>query len=224
VEQLNTSGPVRSRLVIRKWLVPGILEVRLSRPAGFTFIPGQFLRFLMDGYERDYTMVSAPDDETLDFCIAMVDQGRFSDDILKADLESPFALSGPHGHFIFQGPVNPAVFVATGTGIAPFVAFCREGVRDALLLHGADTSERLIYRDLLQTRCRRYVPCITNPVRNETRLENAFAGRVTRYLGEILNPGIYDFYVCGRRPMVQDVTAIVDERFDGSRLFIEVYD
>jgi ferredoxin-NADP reductase len=218
------AGPIHSQLVARKWLVPEILEVRLSRPAGFRFIPGQFVRFMMDGYERDYTMVSVPDDETLDFCIAMVDQGRFSDDILKADLGSPFALSGPHGHFIFQGPVNPAVFVATGTGIAPFVAFCRGGGQDALLLHGADTSERLIYRDLLQARCRRYVPCISNPAKTETRPENAFAGRVTRYLEDALNPGSYDFYVCGRRSMVQDVTAIVDERFDGSRLFIEVYD
>jgi ferredoxin-NADP reductase len=224
VERLNAPGPIRSQLVARRWLVPGILEVRLSRPAGLTFIPGQFLRFMMEGYERDYTLVSAPDGETLDFCIAMVRQGRFSIDILKADLGSPFALSGPHGHFIFQGPANPAVFVATGTGVAPYVAFCRVGAQDALLLHGAATSDRLIYRDLLQTRCRRYVPCISNPAKNDTRLENAFAGRVTGYLENVLKPGSYDFYLCGRRSMIQDATAIVDERFDRSRLFIEVYD
>jgi benzoate/toluate 1,2-dioxygenase reductase component len=224
VERLNTAGPIRSQLLARKWLAPGILEVRMSRPAGFTFIPGQFLRFMMDGYERDYTMLSTPDDETLDFCIAMVDHGRFSDDILKADLGSAFALSGPRGHFIYQGPVNPAVFVATGTGIAPFVAFCRAGIQDALLLHGAATSERLIYRDLLRARCRRYVPCISRPAKKETRLENAFAGRLTRYMENVLDPGIYDFYLCGRRSMIQDATAIVDERFDRSRLFIEVYD
>jgi benzoate/toluate 1,2-dioxygenase reductase subunit len=117
----------RASLVDRHWLAPGILEVRLGRPADVAFIPGQFLRFAMDGYDRDYTMVSAPDAGTIDFCIAIVDGGRFSGDILAADIGTAFRLTGPHGHFVFQGPVNPAVFIGTGTGVAPFVAFCRSG-------------------------------------------------------------------------------------------------
>jgi benzoate/toluate 1,2-dioxygenase reductase component len=224
VERLAAMGPFSSRLIARRWLVPGILELRMSRPAGLAFLPGQFLRFVMDGYERDYTMVSAPDDASLEFCIAMVDQGRFSTDILTAKIGTSFELSGPHGHFIFQGPVNPAVFVATGTGIAPFVSFCRAGIRDALLLHGAQSPDGLIYRDLLQTCYQRYIPCISDPAKRDAGPANAFTGRVTHFLSDVLDPGIYDFYLCGRRSMVQDATAIVDERFDGSRLFIEVYD
>lgn len=211
-------------LVDRHWLAPSILELRLTRPEGLAFIPGQFLRFLMDGYERDYTMVSTPDAETVDFCIAMVDGGRFSSDIRNAGIDATFQLTGPHGHFVFQCPANPAVFVATGTGVAPFVAFCRSGVDTGLLLHGVGTPDRLLYRDVLQSALPDYVPCISRPFERRGHPDNAFAGRVTHFLAQRLKLGTYDFYLCGRGAMIRDVTALIDERFVDSRLFIETYD
>ena len=224
MERVGGRPRFSASLVDRHLLAPGILELRLTRPEGVTFIPGQFLRFVMDGYERDYTMVSTPDAKTIDFCIAMVDGGRFSSDIQNADIGAIFNLTGPHGHFVFQGPANPAVFVATGTGVAPFVAFCRSGVDAGLLLHGVGTPDRLIYRDILQSALPGYVPCISRPFEKMDRPDNAFAGRVTRYLEQQLTPGIYDFYLCGRGAMIRDVTALIDEHFGDSRLFIETYD
>jgi ferredoxin-NADP reductase len=214
----------RAGLVDRHWLAPGIIELRLTRPVELAFIPGQFLRFTMDGYERDYTLVSAPDAGTIDFCIALVEGGRFAHDILAAEKGTSFELTGPHGHFVFQGPLNPAVFVATGTGVAPFVAFCRSGAPAALLLHGVGTPDRLIYRRILQGAVRGYVPCLSQFFGTIDRAPNAFSGRVTRYLEQQLKPCTYDFYLCGRRSMIRDATAIIDERFGGSRLFIETYD
>lgn len=217
-------GRFTASLVARRWLAPGVLELQLTRPAALTIIPGQFLSFVMDGYTRDYTLVSAPDAETIDFCIAVIDKGRFSGEILAAGIGTSFRLTGPHGHFVFQGPVNPTVFVATGTGVAPFVVFCRNGVDAALLLHGVATPDQLIYRDLLQSRFRGYVSCFSRPSENHQALENSYPGRVTRYLERQLRSGTYDFYLCGRRSMIRDATAIIDERFGASRLFIETYD
>jgi benzoate/toluate 1,2-dioxygenase reductase subunit len=224
VERVGDTPCYTASLLDRRWLAPGVLELRLTRPEGVTFIPGQFLRLVMAGYERDYTIVSAPDAGTIDFCIAMVEGGRFSSDILKAEIGFSVQLTGPHGHFVFQGPVNPAVFVATGTGVAPFVAFCRSGVDEARLIHGVGTPDRLIYRDLLQSALQEYVPCISRPSENMDPSNRAFSGRVTDYLGNRLKPGTYDFYLCGRRSMIRDAAAIVDDRFGDSRLFIETYD
>jgi len=224
VERVGGAPRFSARLVDRHWLAPGILELRLTRQEGVTFIPGQFLRFVMDGYERDYTMVSTPDAKTIDFCIAMVDGGRFSKDIQKADIGTPFELTGPHGHFVFKGPANSAVFVATGTGVAPFVAFCRSGVDAGLLLHGVGAPDRLVYRDILQSGLRGYVPCISRFSEKMDRPDNAFAGRVTHYLEQQLTQGVYDFYLCGRGAMIRDVTALIDQQFGDSRLFIETYD
>ena len=104
MERVDGTPRFRARLVDRHWLAPGILELRLTRPEGVTFIPGQFLRFVMDGYERDYTMVSAPDAETLDFCIAMVDGGRFSSDIQKADIACHISVDRAPRSFRLPGP------------------------------------------------------------------------------------------------------------------------
>ncbi|MGA6925202.1 MAG: FAD-binding oxidoreductase [Desulfosarcina sp.] len=213
----------RASLVDRQWLAPGMLELRLARPADLAFIPGQFLRFEMAGYWRDYSMVSVPESDTVDFCVAMVEGGRFSTDVTHAEIGSVFSLSGPYGYFVFQEPPNPAVLVATGTGVAPFVAFCRGGVTGVLLLHGVRTSDQLIYRDLFQATCRPYVPCISRS-QNVSAPDEIFPGRVTGYLERQLKPGTYDFYLCGRRSMIRDAAAIIDERFGDSRLFVEAYD
>ena len=224
MENVNTQGRFSAVLRARRWLAPGILEFRLQRPTGFDFIPGQFVRFvLQEGYQREYTMISETDAETLAFCIAVEASGRFSQAIQAADIEAAFSFDGPLGHFVFQGPANPAVFVATGTGVAPFVAFFRSGVRGALLLHGVGTADRLIYRPVLQAGVQSYVACITGENTDGREDTDLFAGRVTGYLETRLAPGVYDFYLCGRRAMIRDATAIIDLRFEGSRLFIEAY-
>lgn len=207
----------------RRWLAPGILEFRLRRPNGFTFIPGQFLRFTLDDVQRDYTMVSRPEAKTLDFCIAVVDGGRFSTEIQQARIGSRFQVSGPLGHFICQGAANPAVFVATGTGVAPFVAFCRSGVARAILLHGVRHPDGLIYRNVLAPAVQSYVACIGTSSAATGYVIEVYPNHVTDYLKSELAPGIYDFYLCGRRDMIRDATAIIDGQFGDSRLFIENY-
>lgn len=222
--KLDANGPLATRLTSRRWLAPDILEFRLHKPSDYAFIPGQYARFMMDGYQRDYTMVSDPESDTLDFCIAVVDKGRFSNEILTADIGTAFQVSRPLGHFVYQGDMNPAVFVATGTGVAPFAAFCRSGVDDALLLHGASSPGRLIYRDLLAPGLRDYIPCVRPSDADDSDMTGVYPGRVTDYLEEHLKPGTYDFYLCGRRSMIRDAAAIIDRRFGASRLFIETYD
>ena len=57
---MNAKGIFSAALRKRHWVAPGILEFRLQRPSGFDFIPGQYVRFVMDGYRREYTMISEP--------------------------------------------------------------------------------------------------------------------------------------------------------------------
>jgi ferredoxin-NADP reductase len=224
VGRLSGKTDFMAVLADRRWLAPGILEFRLRRPNGFKFIPGQFLRFIMDGYQREYTMVSRPEAQTLVFCIAVVDGGRFSASIQHARIGSVFQVSGPLGHFIFQGTATPAVFVATGIGISSFAAFCRGGAACAVLLHGVRHPDGLIYRDVLQSSVKSYVACIGTPSTTTGDGIEVFPGHVTGYLNSELAPGAYDFYLCGRRDMIRDATAIIDGRFGDSRLFIENYD
>lgn len=225
MEKVGDQRPFETTLAARQWLAPGMLEIRLKRPADLRFIPGQFMRFFMKGYQRDYTMVSSADADTIDFCVAIEERGRFSNKIQKVAIGDAFLLSGPHGYFVFQGDLNPAVFVATGSGIAPIVAFCRAGIGGACLLHGVQSRDQLVYRDTLASRLRDYVPCISKARGADDAPPGAgYTGRVTDYLNEKLVPGVYDFYLCGQRSMIQDAIAIIDRRFPDSRLFSEAYD
>jgi hypothetical protein len=46
---------------------------------------------------------------------------------------------------------------------------------------------------------------------------------VTDYIRNRLPPRTYDFYLCGRQDMIRDVTLLVDERFDGSLVYSEIF-
>jgi NAD(P)H-flavin reductase len=110
--------------------------------------------------------------------------------------------------------------VATGTGLAPFVSMARSNVTGFILLHGVNLASDLYYTSEIKSAAKQYVPCIsaTNKVSDAH-----YRGRVNDYLRKYLPPGQYDFYLCGRREMIRDVTLLVDEKFPGSHIFTEIF-
>ena len=225
MEALRPPKTFFAELVHRHWLADGILELKLRRPAALNYLPGQFMRFHWEGIQRDYSFISSPAGETIDFCIAVVGGGVFSNRLARADVGDTFQLSGPHGRFIYHRSENPAVLVATGTGIAPFVSFCRAEKKNiALLLHGVASTAHLLFRETLRKGVGRYMPCVSQPPDIGDTGQRLYSGRVTDYLEQSLKTGVYDFYLCGRRSMIRDAVRIIDLRFEGSRLFIETYD
>jgi len=51
-----------------------------------------------------------------------------------------------------------------------------------------------------------------------------FSGRVSQYLEHHLEPGVYDFYLCGTQAMIRDVMLIIDSHFSGSLVYTEQFD
>ena len=209
-----------TRILARRPLSAKAFELTLARPEGFRFAAGQRIALRMDGLERDYSLASAPADPELRLCIRSVAGGAVSGGLERAAVGMPLSFEGPHGYFTFAPSTRPAIFAATGTGIAPFRSMAAAGAGDYILLHGVDAPEELYYAELLRARAAAYVPCIPRPGAAAPEL---FAGRVTDYIAERLAPGVYDFYACGRRDMVRDVTLLVDERFPGARVFSETF-
>jgi ferredoxin-NADP reductase len=199
------------RLLKRQRLDGGTFEFTLSRPDGFSFRAGQRIRFENPSGERDYSLVNAQAAAELQLCVRIVPDGHFSPRLAHAAIHSRFDISGPHGYFIYQPAERPAIFVATGTGVAPFVAMARSGVRGFTLLHGAPDADGLYYRAELRAAAAAGAP------------PEAFTGRVTAYLAAHLPPGAYDFYLCGRSEMVRDVTLLVDRRFPASLVRSEIF-
>ncbi len=202
-----------------RWLSEKVLEVGFERPEMFTFIPGQKIHISTEGISREYTLVNSPDASELTICVRYFENGRFSSILADSRIGTVFSLSSATGYFTYQTHKRKAVFVATGTGIAPFLAFIRAGITDFLLLHGVRKQCDLLYREEFAKASGVYMPCISVEKNNGM----FWNGRVTEYLVESLVPGEYDFYLCGNRDMIREAFRIADRKFPGSRIFAETF-
>jgi NAD(P)H-flavin reductase len=207
-----------TKLVHRRWLSKRTFEITFSKPSSYNIRPGQRIRIYYQTTERDYTPVSAPGDPEITFCIRKVDTGKFTPVLSTAQIGTRFDISKPDGYFTFKPSRRQPVFVATGTGIAPFCSMVRSGVTGFTLLHGVDRPQELYYQSKLESVADLYIPCISREYQSSS---DHFHGRVTDYLKKHLPPAKYDFYLCGHREMIREVTWLVDERFPGSLLYSE---
>ena len=212
-------------LIHRRWLTDEVFELEFTRTEGFDFQPGQHIRFHHESIERDYTPISTSGDDGIRICVKrnaskMSDGDSFSTYLSICQIGEKFKISGPYGHFLYH-PAKQLedVFIGTGTGVAPFVAFTDSGVFADIMLQGARNSDQLIYRDLLSRQSHQYVPCFSDI--GGGRSSAGFSGRVTDYLENRLSAGKYHFYLCGKREMILDAMEIIDDRFPDSRVFTE---
>jgi ferredoxin-NADP reductase len=210
-------------LLQQRWLSKNAFEIELTRPPELAFKPGQTIRFIHESMERYYSLLSTPDDPTLALCVYYVPQGSFSPVLATAEMGSRFNLTGPHGYFIFNRSERAPVFVATGTGIAPFVSMGRSGITDFILLHEVELAEDLYYQDLFREIASKYVPCLPETSATDPLPPGTFRGNAAGFLKKNLPPASYDFYLCGEREMTREVTLLADEQFPGSYVFKEVY-
>jgi benzoate/toluate 1,2-dioxygenase reductase subunit len=210
---------LQAPLLNRRWLSDKAFEIDLAKPSSFRFIPGQRICLSHEGRERDYSLINAPDDDVLTLCIGYVKEGRVSPFLATESVGTPLCFTGPRGYFTYKPSPRPAIFVATGTGIAPFVSMSRSGLRGFTLLHGAHSAEELYYEAFFRSVSGSYIPCITQ-ISEEKDL---FRGRVTDYLNSMMPREDYDFYLCGRAEMIRDVTLLVDAHFPGSLVYAETF-
>ena len=207
-------------LLNRQNLTDLTFEIHMSRPDGFTFTPGQRIRLSYSEIERDYSLINAPDSDRLSICVRQVADGQMSPLLAKAARGTNFQATGPLGYFTYKSSNRKSVFVATGTGVAPFAAMTRAGINAYILLHGVRKPEELYYRDLFTDSASTYVPCISG---GQKVPATYFNGRVTTYLQQTLEPGAYDFYLSGRNDMIRDALWLVDDRFPGSLVYTEIF-
>jgi benzoate/toluate 1,2-dioxygenase reductase subunit len=210
-------------LLQRRWLSKNAFEIELTRPPALEFKAGQTICFIHESMTRYYSLISTPDDATLEFCVYYVPRGNFSTILADASIGSPFQVSGPHGYFTFNRSDRAPIFIATGTGIAPFVSFARSGITDFTLLHQAVSVDELYYRLYFQKITPRYFSCLTEVPFTESSLPNLFCGKISECIRKNLRPGSYDFYLCGEREMLREVTLLVDGIYPESRVYTEVF-
>jgi ferredoxin-NADP reductase len=102
------------------------LEFEIKGVSRFGFVPGQWLSFKTnkrDGEEitRAYSIASPPgNDNRFALCLNRVQDGFMSNFLCDMKEGDEILCQGPFGDFILRPPMRDTIFIATGTGIAPF--------------------------------------------------------------------------------------------------------
>jgi CDP-4-dehydro-6-deoxyglucose reductase len=229
---------MRARLIESRTIGPEIKHFvfEVTDVERFDYTPGQFVSFseTVAGrtITRAYSLASAPAGNRFDLCLNRVREGIFSPFLFDLSPGAEVEMRPALGYFVPREPFRDAVFVATGTGIAPFRGFlqCRrvnESTASVTLLFGARYEESLVYREEFDRLTERrpgfvFMPTLTRPGSYWT----GRAGRVQQHLDEALGGRTdLDVYICGLKEMVDDVRQMLKSRgFDRKRILYEKYD
>lgn len=131
---------MRSRLLGAQEVAAGTMAFRFERPAGFAFRAGQNVLLTLveppeldaQGPSRTFTIASAPHEAELLIATRMRDTA-FKRVLRKATPGTPVEIDGPNGVMVLhEDATRPAVLLAGGIGITPFLAMAREAAERRL--------------------------------------------------------------------------------------------
>jgi len=129
-----------SRLVGREYVAEDTMAFHFSKPSGYSYHAGQWsLIELIDppetdeaGDARTFTIASAPHDAELMIAARMRDTA-FKRVLREAPLGTPVRLGEADGELVLHEDASrPAVFLAGGIGITPFLSIIRHATHHAL--------------------------------------------------------------------------------------------
>jgi len=131
---------VRTRLIRREPLAEGTMAFHFARPPGFTFQAGQNVMVTLidppeddaQGPMRAFTIASAPHEADLVIATRMRDTA-FKRVLRSAPPGAEVEIDGPNGEMVLhEDAARPAVFLAGGIGITPFLSMARDAAHRAL--------------------------------------------------------------------------------------------
>lgn len=188
----------------------------------FPFIAGQHvsLSMLGDYQSREYSIYSAEEGENLELLVKEVEGGYFSPKLKHLKIGDVVEVHGPFGKFGLDKKKKDShkhIFIASGTGIAPFHSMVKstDGL-DYELIHGV----RYVHEayEMEHYDRSRFTICSSRDK------DGDFYGRLTEYLKNRDFAQNTCFYLCGNSDMIFDAMEILkDKGFDRESVTVEVY-
>lgn len=195
----------------------------LSYPRKHAFIAGQVVGIcLVRGEEpRLYSIASGNRDDMISLLYNIKPDGEISPSLAELKAGDTLYVSAPFGSF--YGTAEPAVFIASGTGVAPFASMLRSGLKkDKLLIHGGRTLDSFYFRKEMEASLgeENYVRCCS-----QEKGEGVYEGRLTAYLREQDElPQDRKYYLCGLAEMVVESRDIlIDKGIPFENIIAEIY-
>jgi CDP-4-dehydro-6-deoxyglucose reductase, E3 len=200
------------------------------------FKPGQFvsLKETVGGKKimRPYSIASLPEGNRFELCLNLVHEGVFTPHLFSLKPGDSIEMSAPLGFFVVRDPAKDALFIATGTGIAPFRSMApgylsHPHAGQLTLLFGVRHEQTIYYREDFDALVGRHPNFRFWPTLS--RAGSSWTGR-TGHVQSHLSEGLggrtdLDVYICGLKAMVDDVRGILKELgFDRKQIIFEKYD
>jgi ferredoxin--NADP+ reductase/benzoate/toluate 1,2-dioxygenase reductase subunit len=189
---------------------------------GLKFTPGQHLVLGKkdDGEFRQYSLYNGMDDPFFQILVKEVEDGILSPKLKRLSVGDEVEINGPMGYFTIseqRQKDHPIVFIATGTGIAPFKSMIKSFPNlNYELIHGVKSMTESYENNTYPTD--KLTVCTSQDKAGD------FHGRVTEYLKTQNFDKETLFYLCGNSEMIFDAMEILkDQGMNPNNMFAEVY-
>lgn len=233
-------------LVAARAVTPRVRELVFERADGkaFTFQSGQWVSLVLPLLDekarplrRSYSIASVPGPSPrFELVVTKVEGGVGSRFLHDAPLGTKLEVKGPQGTFLRPLDVGPSLFVATGTGIAPF----RGMLHDALaagrteplwVLFGVRSEADALYREEFEALAHahpnvRLMLSMSQPSAAWTGRRGYVQTHVLELWKELATHGRPHAYVCGVKKMLLEVREVLKTQGGAERqqLHLESYD
>lgn len=221
-EELFSIREYKGRVEKLEDLNHDIKLLRIALPEGeeIKFVPGQYVQIQTPKYPKNkepvyraYSICSDPQDKThVELCVRLVPGGICTTYVFEYLEEGDsITLNGPYGDFRLTDSDREMVFIAGGSGMAPFLSMLahmrNEGIdRKVTYFFGARAKRDLICLDRMkkfeeQLPNFKFVPCLSEP--DESDDWDGDTGLVTevmeRYCSDLSQ---MEAYLCGSPGMI----------------------
>ena len=186
-------------------IAPGFFSLKTERK--FDFVPGQVVAVTLKPEEepRLYSIASGNGKEFLRLLFDVNPKGKLTPRMARLSKGDELFMSEPFGRFL--GSEKPAWWIATGTGIAPFISMAESDLAfNKKLIHGAKTPDAFLFADWFMEKMG------DDYLRFATRKSGPGIrdGRLTHWLDQKSDlPKEIQYFLCGNANMVVEVRDIL---------------
>lgn len=221
---------MQAKLLGREEIAERTMAFDLGRPEGFTFKAGQAADLILpasagvapDAARHTFSMASAPFEDRLTFATRLRDSA-FKRALQRLPVDAAVGIEGPYGSLtMHRDPARPALFVAGGIGVTPFMSMLRNAARDetprriVLLYSNRRPEDTPWLAELQELECRKpefiLMPVMTGMNRS-SQTWSGLSGRIDAALVRIICAGLERpvCYAAGPPRLVASVRAILND-------------
>jgi NAD(P)H-flavin reductase len=230
-------GNYTFKVVSNEEIAPNILQLVVTADGAENFLGGQYYSFkVADKVNRSYSIASGPQQKDIEFIVDITPGGPGSKFVEALKPGDEFSGMGAFGFFTLEktntaDSEEPLLFVATGTGIAPFRSMIidllenKKTTRPITLYFGLRYDDQTYYFEDFYKLAEKYpnfrfVPVISRP-------SEKWSGEVGHCQTSIMKQPVVEnakVYICGRSEtvvaMAQD---LIDYGYPKERVHFEKF-